>query len=75
MNTFPIIVDVRGKGLFIGVELVKNRITFEPALPEIDLILEEMKIRAFLLGTDGPHHNVIKIKPPLIFSKKMRMNW
>lgn len=70
MNKFPIIGDVRGHGLFIGVELVKDRITLEPAVPEIDIVVEKMKERGFLLSTDGPLHNVLKIKPPLVFSKE-----
>jgi 4-aminobutyrate aminotransferase-like enzyme len=63
-----IIGDVRGQGLFIGVELVRDRQTKEPAVPEIDMIVEEMKERGFLLSTDGPLHNVLKIKPPMPFS-------
>lgn len=68
MIDYPIIGDVRGHGLFIGAEMVKDRITKEPALPEIDLIIEKMKERGFLLSTDGPLHNVLKIKPPIVFS-------
>lgn len=64
-----IIGDVRGYGLFVGVELVKDRTTKEPALPEIDHIVQQMKERGFLLSTDGPLHNVLKIKPPMVFSK------
>jgi 4-aminobutyrate aminotransferase-like enzyme/Ser/Thr protein kinase RdoA (MazF antagonist) len=70
MEIHPIIGDVRGKGLFIGAELVKDRITLEPAVPQIDIIVEKMKDRGFLLSTDGPLHNVLKIKPPLTFSKE-----
>ena len=70
MNKHSIIGDVRGHGLFIGVELVRDRITKEPAVPEIDDIVEQMKERGFLLSTDGPLHNVLKIKPPMVFSKK-----
>jgi 4-aminobutyrate aminotransferase-like enzyme len=69
MNRHKLIGDVRGAGLFIGVELVKDRITKEPAAQEIKLIVELMKDRGFLIGTDGPYNNVLKIKPPLIFSK------
>lgn len=65
-----LIGDVRGHGLFIGVELVKDLETREPAVPEIDIIVELMKQRGFLLSTDGPLHNVLKIKPPLVFSKQ-----
>jgi 4-aminobutyrate aminotransferase-like enzyme len=70
MNKHSIIGDVRGHGLFIGAELVRDRITKEPAVPEIDDIVEQMKERGFLLSTDGPLHNVLKIKPPIVFSKK-----
>ena len=67
---FPIIADVRGRGLFIGVELVKNASNLEPALPEIDWIVEFVKVKGYLLSTDGPLHNVLKIKPPLTFNKE-----
>ncbi len=65
-----IIGDVRGHGLFVGVELVRDRKTLKPAAPEIDTIVEKMKDRGFLISTDGPLHNVLKIKPPLVFSKE-----
>ena len=70
MKRHSIIGDVRGHGLFIGAELVKDRITKEPAVPEIDDIVEQMRDRGFLLSTDGPLYNVLKIKPPIVFSKK-----
>ena len=70
MKKHDIIGDVRGHGLFIGAELVRDRVTKEPAVPEIDHIVEAMKERGFLLSTDGPLYNVLKIKPPIVFSKK-----
>ncbi|MEO8568269.1 MAG: aminotransferase class III-fold pyridoxal phosphate-dependent enzyme [Ginsengibacter sp.] len=69
MNKYSIIGDVRGHGLFVGAEMVKDRITLQPAVKEINIVVEEMKERGFLLSTDGPLHNVLKIKPPLVFSK------
>ena len=66
---FPIMDDVRGHGLFIGVELVRDPILKTPAVPEIDIIVNKMKDRGFLVSTDGPLHNVLKIKPPMTFSK------
>jgi 4-aminobutyrate aminotransferase-like enzyme/Ser/Thr protein kinase RdoA (MazF antagonist) len=69
MNKYPIIGDVRGHGLFIGAEMVKGRDTLEPAVPEIDIVVEMMKEKGYLLSTDGPLHNVLKIKPPLTFNK------
>lgn len=70
MNKHAIIGDVRGHGLFIGAELVRDRNSKEPAVPEIDEVVELMKERGFLLSTDGPLYNVLKIKPPIVFSKK-----
>jgi len=70
MQKHLLIGDVRGRGLFVGVELVRDRQTLEPAVPEIDVIIEKMKERGFLLSTDGPWYNVLKIKPPIIFSKE-----
>ncbi len=70
MGKYPMISDVRGHGLFIGAEMVKNRQTLEPALPEIDIVVEKVKTRGYLLSTDGPLHNVLKIKPPMPFNKQ-----
>ena len=60
--------DVRGLGLFIGVELVRDRDSLEPATQEAADVIDEMRERGILLSTDGPFGNVIKIKPPLVFS-------
>jgi 4-aminobutyrate aminotransferase-like enzyme/Ser/Thr protein kinase RdoA (MazF antagonist) len=68
MNQHKIIGDVRGTGLFIGVELVRDRETLEPAAKEADELIQQMRSRGILLSTDGPYHNVIKIKPPLVLN-------
>ena len=60
--------DVRGIGLFLGVELVLDRSSLTPAAKQANYVVERMKERGILLSTDGPFHNVIKIKPPLVFS-------
>lgn len=70
MGKHEIIGDVRGHGLFVGIELVKDRMTKQPAVPEIDYVVQAMKDRGFLLSTDGPLHNVLKIKPPLVFHQQ-----
>ncbi len=58
--------DVRGSGLFLGVELLQgNR---KPATTEANHIVNQMRERGILIGTDGPHHNVLKIRPPMPFS-------
>jgi 4-aminobutyrate aminotransferase-like enzyme len=65
----PLIGDVRGQGLFLGFELVLDPETREPAADEASMLVNRMKDLGVLLSTDGPHHNVIKIKPPLVFSR------
>jgi len=65
-----IIGDVRGHGLFLGVELVRDRETLEPAEKEATHVINEMRARGILLSTDGPLHNVLKIKPPIIFPER-----
>ncbi len=65
---YPIIGDVRGRGLFIGVELVRDPETLEPAGAEAAYIINRAKELGVLLSTDGPSANVLKIKPPLVFT-------
>ncbi|MCW9018018.1 MAG: aminotransferase class III-fold pyridoxal phosphate-dependent enzyme, partial [Kangiellaceae bacterium] len=67
-GSFPIIGDVRGLGMFIGAEFVKDPVTLEPATEQIDYVIERLKDEGILLTTEGPFHNVLKIKPPLAFS-------
>jgi len=62
--------DVRGTGLFIGVELVKDLKTQEPASEKAKVITNKMKEIGILISTDGPHNNVLKIKPPMVFSRE-----
>jgi 4-aminobutyrate aminotransferase-like enzyme len=64
----PLVGDIRGSGLFVGIELVKDRETLEPAAAEASDVSNRMRDRGILLGTDGPFHNVIKIRPPMPFS-------
>jgi len=63
-----LIGDVRGSGLFLGVDLVLDRHTREPAPRQASYVVNRLRERGILAGTDGPHHNVIKLRPPLIFS-------
>ncbi len=65
---FPIIGDVRGEGLFLGIEFIHNHQTLKPADTVASYIINQMKAQGILMSTDGPFHNVIKIKPPLIFN-------
>ncbi|KAL1139525.1 hypothetical protein AAG570_006508 [Ranatra chinensis] len=63
-----LIGDVRGVGLFIGIELVLDRETRTPATNQAQQIIARMKEDFILLSTDGPDRNVIKIKPPMTFN-------
>ena len=65
----PLMGDIRGRGLFFGVELVKDRDTLEPAYKETRIIAENMKNEGILIGSVGRFGNVIKVRPPLVFSK------
>ncbi|HET7640231.1 MAG TPA: aminotransferase class III-fold pyridoxal phosphate-dependent enzyme, partial [Ktedonobacteraceae bacterium] len=69
MDTYPLIGDVRGLGLFVGIELVLDRATLAPAAAQAAYIANRMRERGILLSTDGPFHNVLKIKPPLVFTE------
>ncbi|MHA2356032.1 MAG: aminotransferase class III-fold pyridoxal phosphate-dependent enzyme [Candidatus Thorarchaeota archaeon] len=65
-----IIGDVRGLGLFIGVELVLNHEILTPATEQASYVVNRMKDRGILISTDGPFDNVLKIKPPLVFTRE-----
>jgi len=68
---YPLIGDVRGLGLFLGVELVKDHEElFEPAAEEATYIVNRMKELGVLISVDGYLRNVLKIKPPIIFSNE-----
>ena len=69
-ETYPAIGDVRGRGLFIGIEFVRDRNTLEPNAEEAERVVREMRDLGVLLSTDGPHHNVIKIKPPMVLTRQ-----
>jgi 4-aminobutyrate aminotransferase-like enzyme len=65
MQRHPLIGDVRGMGLFLGVELVTDRQTKTPATEQARRVARIARDRGVLIGTDGPHDNVIKIRPPM----------
>ncbi|MFW6124418.1 MAG: aminotransferase class III-fold pyridoxal phosphate-dependent enzyme [Acidobacteriota bacterium] len=68
-NKYSLIGDVRGMGLFLGVELVLDREKMTPAVEQADYVVEKMKQEKILLSTDGPYKNVLKIKPPMVFNR------
>jgi 4-aminobutyrate aminotransferase-like enzyme len=60
--------DVRGRGLFLGVDLVTDRATRQPATALAGCLVEALREQAILVSAEGPGHNVLKIKPPLPFT-------
>ena len=65
-----IIGDVRGSGLFMGMEFVADRATKEPAVAEASRIVNEMRERGVLMGKIGIHQCATKIRPPMPFSRE-----
>lgn len=66
----PLIGDVRGRGLFVGIEFVRDRATLEPATGETSEVCARMKDEhRILMSIDGPADNVLVIKPPMVFSE------
>ncbi|MEQ8303045.1 MAG: aminotransferase class III-fold pyridoxal phosphate-dependent enzyme [Cyclobacteriaceae bacterium] len=68
-DKYAVIGDVRGPGLFIGIELVENRETLEPAATKASYLANRMRELGILMSVDGPLYNVLKIKPPLVFGQ------
>ena len=64
----PIVGDARGSGLFLGLELVRDRATLAPAPDAAAYLVNRLRDNGILAGTDGPYHNVIKIRPPMPFN-------
>lgn len=67
-NRFPVIGDVRGSGFFLGFELVDDPELRTPATAKASWLANRMRQKCILMSTDGPFNNVLKIKPPMVFS-------
>ncbi|KAL3172263.1 hypothetical protein MRX96_013237 [Rhipicephalus microplus] len=65
----PLIGDVRGHGLFVGMELVLDRETREPAGEQASVLSLRLKQSGVLLSTEGKYGNVLKFKPPMVFNQ------
>ncbi len=65
---FPVIGDVRGQGLFLGFELADEH--KKPLTEKAGYLVNRMKELGILMSTDGKDNNVLKIKPPMVFSKE-----
>jgi ethanolamine-phosphate phospho-lyase len=69
MSEFELIGDVRGLGLFVGVELIKDKMLRTPATQEAAFVVDRMKnVHKILVSSDGPDENVVKLKPPMVFN-------
>jgi 4-aminobutyrate aminotransferase-like enzyme len=65
-----IIGDVRGRGMFFAVEMVKDRKSREAAGPETKRLVNSMRDRGVLISRIGIHDNILKIRPPMVFSQE-----
>ena len=65
-----LIGDVRGQGLFFGIELVEDRATKAPASARTKQVVDAMRRKGVLMSNIGEHGNVLKLRPPLCFSKE-----
>ena len=70
MDRYPLIGDVRGLGLYVGIELVTDQETLEPATKHADYIINRLRDHGILISTDGPLENILKLKPPIVFNEK-----
>ena len=68
-NKHKVIGEVRGEGLFLGIEII-NENNLKPDRKLAHLLKNRLREKHILVGTDGPHNNVIKSKPPICFDKE-----
>src|SRR6201996_9227620 len=66
---YPVIGDVRGSGLYLGVELVRDAGTKEPDPAASTAVVNGLRQRRVLISATGEHGNVLKIRPPLVFAE------
>ncbi len=67
---YPVIGDIRGSGLNLGIDIVKNPQSKEADTELAGQIVNKLREKEILIGTDGPFDNVLKIKPPMCFTKE-----
>lgn len=70
IGTHPLIGDIRGLGLFLGIEMVSDRQDKTPATAAASHVKNRLREHGILIGSDGPFDNVLKIRPPTPFSKE-----
>jgi 4-aminobutyrate aminotransferase-like enzyme len=69
-DKYELIGDVRGRGLFFGAELVRDRNTLEPATAEARQLVNAMRNKGVLISKIGMHDNILKMRPPMPFAKE-----
>lgn len=67
---FECIENIRGMGLFLGIEIVKDTVSLEPDTKLAGIIKNELRNRNILINTDGPYDSVLKTKPSLCFNRE-----
>lgn len=67
---FECIGDIRGSGLWIGIEFVKDRVSKVPASEEVKALVNRLRYKGVLVSRMGPYENVLKIRPPLVFNEE-----
>lgn len=67
---YPCVGDIRGLGLFQGIDIVKNKQSREQNGDLAKKIIMRMREKLVLVSRDGPKSNVLKIKPPIVFNKE-----
>lgn len=67
-KNYPVIGDVRGEGFFLGIEFMETGMI--PATDKTAYMADRMKAHGILMSVDGPQNNVLKIKPPMCFTKQ-----
>jgi 4-aminobutyrate aminotransferase-like enzyme len=70
MERHPVIGQVRGRGLVLGIDLVRDRETREPAAHLVAPLLNAMRDRGVLVGSEGVHGNILKLRPPIVISRQ-----
>ena len=65
----PLIGQVRGSGLYLGVELIEDHDSRAPATRAARSVYNSLRERGVLIGVTGPHANVLKLRPPLVFTR------
>ncbi|XP_059175792.1 ethanolamine-phosphate phospho-lyase-like [Physella acuta] len=69
-SKYPLIGEVRGVGMFWGLDLVKDNVSRKPATEEAAYVVKRLKEERILYSRDGLDENVLKFKPPMCFNEK-----